>query len=231
MLIFFDERIPFPAQKKLEQFGQTIPFLSEGIVYEAISGHPDIFMCGINNQLIIAPNLPLKFVELLKQNKISYLMGEEPLGQKFPETAKYNIVATDKYLMHNFRYTDSCITDNEGDLDLIHLNQGYSRCNLLPLKDNNFITSDEGIYRILQNSKLNVLYVNPDGIILPGQKHGFFGGACGVLEDRVFIIGNLNNYKEGNNVRLFLEALNYDIIELYDGPLFDGGSIIFINDL
>lgn len=228
MQIIANKQIPKQANKILENYGQLILLETSDITYEAISGHPDIFFCKINDHLIIAPNLPESYKKTLQELNISYVEGEEPVGKKYPESAKYNVVTTEKYLMHNFRYTDSSITNNEGDLDLIHLNQGYSRCNLLPLKNDHFITSDEGVKRVLQNYNLNVLHVNPDDIQLPGFKHGFFGGACGVVDNSVFILGSLENYKDGEKVKTYLHSLEYEIIELFEGPLFDGGSILFL---
>ena len=75
---------------------------------------------------------------------------------------------------------------------------------------------------------MNVLYVNPEDIQLPGFKHGFFGGACGVYEDSVFLLGSLESFKAGKKVKSFLQSLEYEIIELFDGPLFAGGSILFV---
>jgi hypothetical protein len=72
-----------------------------------------------------------------------------------------------------------------------------------------------------------VLYVNPSDIILPGFRNGFFGGACGVYENRVFIIGSLDKFGDGSNVRAFLKRLDMEIVELYDGELNDGGSLLF----
>jgi len=228
MIIIVDKRIPEEALNKLRSFGKVIPFSSEGIVYEAISGHPDIFMSTVNGKLIVAPNLPDKFKNLLKENNIQFLEGEKPVGSKYPETAKYNIVSTNHFLIHNSIYSDSKIMEIASDLNHIHMNQGYVRCNILPLKNNHFITSDKGILQILETTKLNVLYINPDDIVLPGFKNGFIGGASGVIDDKVFIIGTLNKFKEGKKVKDYLEKLNYQIIELYDGPLFDGGCILFI---
>jgi len=228
MVVIADKGIPEKAKEKLGQYGQLILLETNGIVYDSISGHPDIFFCKINDQLIIAPNLPESYKKKLLDLNISFIEGEENVGIKYPESAKYNIVTTDKYLMHNFRYTDSCITNLEEDLDLIHLNQGYSRCNLLSLKDDHFITSDEGIKRVLQNYRLEVLFVSPEDIQLSGFKHGFFGGTCGVWGNSVFILGSLKNYKDGGKVKAYLQSLNYEIIELYDGPLYDGGSILFL---
>ncbi|HPE55958.1 MAG TPA: hypothetical protein PK904_06150 [Bacteroidales bacterium] len=228
MLIIADKRIPAAARKKLSEYGEVVLFKTSGLTYEAISGHPDIFFCAVNGQLIVAPNLPENYKSILRNHQISCMEGEQPVGGKYPENAAYNVVSNDKYLFHNFRYTDSKINELADDLDLIHVNQGYCRCNLLPLKNDHYITSDEGIRRVLENYHFDVLYVDPKDILLPGMKHGFFGGCCGVWENKVFILGNLNHFGDGKKVRTYLQHLHYEIIELYDGPLFDGGSVLFI---
>lgn len=228
MLIITDKRIPSQAKEKLSEYGEIINFSTGGITYESISGHPDIFFCQVDNQLIIAPNLPEIYKNILYKNSIPFIEGEMPIEKKYPGTSRYNIVATEKYLIHNFRYTDSVITDTGDDLELIHSGQGYTRCNLLPLRDNCFVTSDQGIKRVLNGFKLDTFYVTPDNIILPGMKHGFFGGTCGIYKDKVFIIGSLSNLENNKELEAYINKLGYQIIELYDGPLFDGGSIFFI---
>lgn len=220
--------MPQSAKEKLSEYGEIINFSTEGITYESISGHPDIFFCQVNDNLIVAPNLPDKYKDILTENSISFIEGELPVENKYPGTSWYNIVATENYLIHNFRYTDSVITNTGDDLDLIHSGQGYTRCSLLPLRKDCFITSDQGIYRVLQGYKLNTFFVEPDNILLPGMKHGFFGGVCGIYEDTIFIIGSLSNLKNGEELKAYLNNLDYKIVELYDGPLFDGGSIFFI---
>jgi hypothetical protein len=75
---------------------------------------------------------------------------------------------------------------------------------------------------------LNILYVAPAGIKLEGFPHGFFGGCCGVWEDKVFLNGSLLHYPEGEKVRQYLKDLGYGIVELSDGPLLDVGSILFV---
>ena len=228
MFIITDNRIPISAKEKLSEYGEIINFSTEGITYESISGHPDIFFCQVNDKLIVAPNLPDIYKNTLTKNSIPFIEGELPIEKKYPGTSRYNVVATDKYLIHNFRYTDPVITNVGNDLELIHSGQGYTRCNLLSLRDNCFITSDQGINRVLNDFKLKTFYVEPDDIILMGMKHGFFGGACGIYEDTVFIIGSLSNLKNSKELKAYINNLDYQIIELYDGPLFDGGSILFI---
>jgi len=228
MFIIADNRIPPQAKKKLSEYGEIFNFSTEGITYESISGHPDIFFCQVNNKLIVAPNLPDLYKNTLTKNSIPFIEGELPIEKKYPGTSRYNAVATDNYLIHNFRYTDSVITNIGDDLELIHSGQGYTRCNLLPLCNDSFITSDQGINEVLNGFGLKTFFVQPDDIILPGMKHGFFGGACGIYEDKFFIIGSLSNLKNGEELKAYIDNLDYQIIELYEGPLFDGGSIFFI---
>lgn len=228
MFIIADNRIPSNAKKSLFDWGEIIPFSTRGITYPSISGHPDIFFCQTGTELIVAPNLPQKYKRMLLSHNIQFVEGESAIGNKYPDTTKYNAVCTPNHLIHNFRNTDSVITGRADDRELIHVDQGYTRCNLLPLHSDHFITSDAGIARVLGRYGLNHLYVDPTGILLPGMKHGFFGGACGVHQDKVFIIGSLRHYAYGEKVKDYLKSLNYQIIELYDGPLFDGGSILFL---
>lgn len=226
MKIIVDGQIPKQALEKLSEYGNLVLFSTKNITYDAISGHPDIFFCNMGEQWIYGSNLPDVYTKRLKKFHGSIRAGETPVGSKYPESARYNAVVTDNYIIHNFRYTDPVITHHAGERELIHVSQGYTRCNLLPLKNDHFITSDEGIYRTLTGYGLNVLLVGSKDILLPGIDHGFFGGACGIYEDTVFVIGNLSHFSDGKRVHDFLHKNGFQIVELYDGPLFDGGSIL-----
>jgi hypothetical protein len=230
MLIIVDHKISGEAKGKLSAYGDLMELKTEGITYPAISGHPDIFFCQAPGKLIVAPNLPGLYFDQLRDHNVDYITGELPVGFEYPASARYNAVATDKYLIHNFRHTDFMITRTLEDLHPIHVDQGYCRCNLLPLKNDHFITSDRGIEKGLHPWGLHPLGLQPFGILLDGFPHGFFGGCCGVLNDKVFINGSLKFYKEGEKVRDFLKELDYEILELMQDPLVDIGSIFFIQE-
>ncbi len=66
MIIIADNRIPQLAKKKLEAYGDIVLLETKGITYDAISNHPDIFFCKINDVLIIAPNLPKRYKKMLQ---------------------------------------------------------------------------------------------------------------------------------------------------------------------
>ena len=222
------KNLPDEAKQKLSRFAELIEFSTSGITYDAISAHPDIFFCKVNDRIVCAPNVPETYKRILCEKNIELVEGANTVVHTYPGSAVYNAAVSDSFLIHRTDITDPLIVDSCGNLEKITVQQGYTRCSLLPLKGSSFITSDRGIYEILSGRKLNALYVKPDGILLPGFTHGFFGGTCGVHEDTVFIAGSLAKSKEGNSVKEFLCSLKYDIVELYSGPLFDCGSLLFI---
>ncbi len=226
--IIASAEIPDEVKIKLSRYGHLIIFKTSGITYPSVSCHPDIFMCQINDMLVVAPNLPEEYFDLFRINKIPFILGDRPVGHEYPFTATYNAVITSNYLIHHSDITDSMILDISKTKKIIHVNQGYCRCNLLSLNEKSFITSDKGIFSALKKNKMNVDYFDPQTIILSGQKHGFLGGCCGVYDNNLFVIGSLKYYAEGDKLKLCLSKINFNIIELYDGPLIDKGSIFFL---
>lgn len=228
MIVIADKRLPGEAKAKLSEYGTLIEMESSGIVYEAISGHPDIFLCQIGNELIVAPNTLQSIVDQLSANNIHFRFGEKMLGQNYPKTAYYNAVVTEHLLIHNLKITDAEILKFSENKEKLNVEQGYTRCNLISLNESGFITSDKGIEKTLLNSGKNVLFVEPSKIILPGFKNGFFGGCCGINENQLFISGSLNYINNGLQIREFAASCGFQIIELFDGPLIDGGGIFFV---
>ncbi|MCD4736491.1 MAG: hypothetical protein K8R53_10630 [Bacteroidales bacterium] len=229
MLIFVDKRAPEACLKQLENYGKVVQFLTQNITYSAIKGHPDIFMCPLDKYLVIAPNLPVNYKKLLDERKTEYVTGNTPVSGNYPETASYNAVVSQSYLIHNLRITGDILKDAYINKEHIQVNQGYTRCNLLPLKNDSFITSDAGIYKVLRKRGLNILPVSNHGIVLPGYPHGFFGGTTGICNNMITLSGSLKYHKDAGNIRSFTSNLGYRIIELCEGPLFDGGSIFFVD--
>lgn len=228
MLIIIDARAPDSAIKYLKNYGEVFLLESSGIVYDSISGHPDIFLHQMGNLVIIAPNTPKDLIDQLKKHRIPFLRGKEKLGPKYPETAIYNAVSNSSYLIHQTQLTSNCILRQADDRKLISVSQAYTRCNLLSLDDDSFITSDKGIFKSLQLDQIEVYYFNPFDIVLNGQEYGFLGGAMGILENEVFILGNLQHYRDGKKLSDLLHSKNYKIHELYNGPLIDGGGLFFL---
>ncbi len=229
MISIVNTDIPEEAKRILHMYGDVINISSNGITYDAVSGHPDVFLCEIaTGEFVVAPNTPNDILKNMEGNSITISQGIKNVGYKYPQSAHYNAVVTENFIIHNLDITDEKVRDFCISKDHIHVNQGYTRCNLLALKNDNFITSDKGIFDSLKSKGLNCLYVKPEGIVLPGYDNGFIGGTAGIYNNTVYFIGNLDFFASGNSIRTFLVETGYNIIELYNGPLYDGGSILFV---
>ncbi len=241
--IIADSKMPEEAKKNLKKLGNVLFINPTSITYDSISSHPDIFFFQKDDALIYAPNAPKKIVKELKKRKINLIEGEKEVGKKYPETVPYNAVGIGNLLIHNLRHTDETILSSYENH--INVNQGYTRCNLLALNENAFITSDVGIFNAVNRQqttdnslypheshvetygRTSVLYIDPKQIKLEGQKNGFFPGCCGVWKNNLIVCGSTKNLKEKAELDKFLKDNNFNLIELYDGDLIDVGSIFF----
>ena len=222
MLIFIDKKAPDQAKKNLTKWGQVVEFETSGVVYDAISGHPDIFIFQWPGGLVVSPDLPEKYLQLLSGNDI--ITGSRNCGPKYPDTAPYNALYTSYGLLHNTRVSASEILLSHAKN--IHCNQAYTRCNSIQAGDMIF-TSDKGIENALKKENIPVLYIYPGKILLDGFDHGFFGGCCGISEKTFFICGDLSYLDKGGQLREILTSNGFQIEELYPGPPFDTGGIYF----
>lgn len=230
MLIVIDKRIPEEAKKRLSGFGTLVEFSTQGITYSAISGHPDIFLCQTSESLICAPNLPENYTTLFRENGVNSCFGSKPVGSKYPETAFYNCLATEHSLFHKAKHTDKQILEQCEQLTFIDLPQAYTRCSLIALTPKVFITSDKGIEKALKTNQIEVHYFSPKEIILPELPHGFIGGALGLYNGKLFVLGNPDFHSWGSEFKNLIKQEGLELISLYDGPFFDGGGIFFLEE-
>jgi hypothetical protein len=225
MLIFIDERAPEKAKRQLSVFGDVIPFATKGICYDAVSGHPDIFIFQHREGLILAPNTPEKYKTILRSNGVGFVEGNKPVGSNYPYTAHYNALFTERGVLHNKNICELTIV--EACYGIVHCRQGYVRCNTIKIGDV-YYTSDRGIEKVLQKGLFKTCYVDSQKIILQGFDHGFFGGCCGVSEQSVFICGEVLSLKDGEMLKQKITGSGFQIVELCKGPMIDVGGIFFI---
>ena len=232
--------MPESAKESLTKMGSVIWLEPSDIAYPSVSSHPDIFFFCHDERycksVICAKNVHIN-IPVRTRHALSVLdikEGISSVGHKYPETCHYNAVGIGNILIHNLLHTDSTILESYGKMWTksvqLNVNQGYTRCNLLALNEHNFITSDFGIKKVLEEHGYNVFYVDPHQIVLPGHDHGFFPGCCGLVDDYVVVCGALKHLKECKELKKFIRRNNMKIIELYDGELIDVGSIFFIQN-
>ncbi len=222
-ITIIDARSPEESFETLAKQFHVVPFITQGITYDAIAGHPDIFMAQ-GETLILAPNCPQIIVDEL--STISYQFGKQQVESSLQDSTPYNCVITKQFLIHKKECTDCSILAL--DKTCIDVPQAYTRCNTIEIAPDTFITSDQAIHKSLREHNCESLYVSPNGIQLPPYKYGFIGGCMGKFGDTIYINGSLAQHSEGNAIREFITKHHCAIVELHGGQLYDGGGIFLL---
>lgn len=229
MICFVDYRTTeneISSLKKLNYDVIKIP--KDNNLYEAINGHTDIQLNILNkNTLIINKNINLSFKELLKTKNINFIESDSTLSSKYPSNISLNAYITDNYLIHNLKFTDKKILEHCKNKKTINVNQGYTKCSILPLREKAIITNDSGIYNILKNENFDILLLPFGDIELKGFNYGFIGGVGGMISSNsMAFFGSLDNYAFGNEVKKFLYKYDIKPIYLSNTKLIDRGSLL-----
>lgn len=140
MKLIIDSRMREEEKKYISKLGDIIEINPKLDVYEEISGHPDIFICRINDKVILSPNL--KGDNYINIENCEY--GKEYVEKKYPSDIKYNICQIGNNVIHDFRYTDKRILEiiDKYNLNKIQVKQGYSNCSISVINENACITTD-----------------------------------------------------------------------------------------
>lgn len=176
-------------------------------VYEWVAAHPDIYVCKICDQLFSA---------------------EGDLGYDYPDNVKYNGAWVGNYFIHNTDHTAPKLLEfaKAKGLTIVHVKQGYTKCNTVVVNDRSIITSDEGIAKALEPYDLDVLLISQGHIKLAGFPHGFLGGTSGRVGDTMVFNGDLSEHPDYLEISNFIfdRGLRLQYFDQYD--LEDIGSII-----
>ena len=213
----------------------------EGVPYYPVSTHPDIFMCRLG----------------VWENPVIFPGNLENITSSYPGNIIYNAVCTGKYFIHNLKHTDADLLNSakawksalcssaegvapSGELIIVDVPQGYTRCCCLPVDDTSFITSDRGIEKALTAAGADVLLIGKGHIELPGFDYGFIGGCAGHvmipsgntsddynghMVPTILFNGDLSNHPDFESIIGFINKRNLNIAYFEDYPLTDIGSI------
>lgn len=238
MLIVHDNRIPEEYMIALEEKCPSARFLSfrgissEKEVYRSIKSHPDIYLFQLDAKTIVhAPGIDSSFLNELSRCGVDLIAGREDPSGKYPHTAKYNAVRVGDNVFLNEAYCDPMVIKavKQKRLNIIHIQQGYSRCSIFPVSCDAIITSDEIAHRAALNAGMASLLIKPGNIMLPGENYGFIGGCCGVsCEHKLFVLGDLLKHEQGKDIIDFVLCHNDGIFTLKGLRLYDAGSLLIV---
>lgn len=197
---------------------------------DAVSTHPDMQICHLGGDTFVAePSVYQYYKDNLEIYGMNVLKGERQISSTYPGDISYNVVITEKFLMHNLKYTeDTIIKHIEGtDISIYNVKQGYTKCATCIIDNNALITSDEGIYKVCKSKNIECLLTEKDRINLGGRHDGFIGGCCGMIDRKTLLFcGDITSHKSYNKIVNFTEKYGVKIIALSGEMLTDVGSII-----
>lgn len=200
-------------------------------VYDSINGHPDIQINILKNKslnkIIIQKDISENFKDLLKSNNINYILSNKSLKKKYPDDIILNSLILENYFIHNLKYSDENLLNSQISKVHINVSQGYTKCSILPVRENALITSDKGIFESLKKYNFDILLLPFGDILLPSLDYGFIGGAGGMISNnKMAFFGDLDSYKWGDEIKKFLYKYDVSPIALRKGKLIDRGSLL-----
>ncbi len=199
-------------------------------ILDAVSTHPDMQICHVGNKnFICSPDAYSYYSEELRKYEIDVLKGESNVLSTYPRDISYNVVITEKYLIHNLKYTDKAIMNffRNTDISIHNVKQGYTKCAVCVIDSNALITSDAGIYKFCKMNGIDCLLTEKDSIRLGNRSDGFIGGCCGMIDYKTLLFcGDISRHNSYNEIVKFASKYDVEIISLSGEQLTDVGSII-----
>ncbi|MBE6700828.1 MAG: hypothetical protein E7582_02935 [Ruminococcaceae bacterium] len=233
--VLCDSRVEVEVFEELTHLGidvLTVPQYNE--LPNPICAHPDIHCCHTGGREFVtsqyfSDNFNLQVCRYFKKNKLCEKINnrviEKELKREYPNDVYLNAFVTSEYIICNAKLVAHEIIGNT-DKKIIHVNQGYVKCSILPISDNAFITDDISIYNSAKKY-FDVLYVEHGDILLEGYNYGFIGGSGGkISKDALAFFGDLKTHKNHFDIKKFCNNHNVQCVSLSNKRLYDYGSLI-----
>ena len=234
--LLIDERMRKIEKQALRNLGyELIEIKKSDSVYPEISSHVDIFACKVKDKIIIEKSAYKMLKNKLNNDENILISGKTMISYDYPNDIKYNVCIVGNKAIHNFKHTDSKITQElkKNNFEIINVIQGYSNCSIAVIDEKSIILSDRGLYNNLKNSGLDILFLDyiPDIKLFDengeySQKKGFIGGAISRIDENVVVFGDLDKIDYYGNIRNFIESRNLKIIDFEVLDVIDYGGVI-----
>lgn len=234
--LLIDERMRDVEKQTLKNLGyELIEIKKSTNVYPEISSHVDIFACKIKDKVIVEKSAYKMLKNKLNNDENILISGKTMISYDYPNDIKYNVCIVGNKAIHNFKHTDSKITQEleKNNFEIINVKQGYSNCSIAVIDEKSIILSDRGLYNNLKNSGLDILFLDyiPDIKLFDengeySQKNGFIGGAISKIGDNIVVFGDLDKIDYYCNIRKFIESKNLKIIDFEGLDVVDYGGVI-----
>lgn len=198
-------------------------------IHNATQTHADMLCIHLGGRYFMIDKDNEFLKESLRDLSFNVVTAKNSLKSAYPADCPLNCVMIGKILLCNTKTVDQSLlrycTNNR--FEIIHTEQGYTKCNTCIVNDEAVITSDLSIYTALKG-KVDILPVEIGHIELTGYQYGFIGGATGLIDkDKLAFAGDLSLHPSHERIEAFLKNHQVEPVSLLPGKcLMDVGSIL-----
>ncbi len=199
-----------------------------------MSAHPDMLLFLGFGHLICHRNYYDKNKSLIdsiaRESNLGLILSDEEIGKKYPRDAIFNACIVGDRLICNTNFVSKHIIElaNKNNAQIIHVNQGYTKCSTLVVSNNDIVTADRGIHKAAQRNGINSLLIGAGNVSLEPYDYGFIGGATGLAEGKIYFCGGLDTHPDREKLLEFISLCGKKRVFLSFPELCDTGSILFI---
>ena len=219
-----------PYEEELGKNGvkivKTVPNLSFS---SSLGFHADLFANFLGKGRILLDSSQQIVKSTLQNYGFECKIVNKKVTDKYPGDCLLNCTVTDRLCICFYDITADEIKEyiNENSLTVVNSKQGYSKCSVLPVSDNAFITDDISVYNALKSAENDVLYTEKGSVELKGFPYGFIGGCAGkISNDCIAVCGDIKLHKDFDNIKSFCRNYKTELMSLGNGQPEDIGSII-----
>lgn len=217
-------------EKDFLQLGIRLVFAEPQNTFKhALRGHIDLAIApGGKRRFFLSEQQKALARFLSAENCTCSFISETPIDP-YPFDVPLNCVFIGEYLFCNTKTASIQIQQfaRFNGFQIIHVQQGYTKCSVCPITEQALITDDSGIFTAARKKGFDALLVQKGSVELPGYEYGFIGGCCGkIAPNRLLFIGAARQHCDYNRIYSFTQKYGIDIVSLNQNKLFDIGSFI-----
>ncbi len=214
--------------KELNDLGiETILLTGNKLLDDEICNHADIQVFNCKNSEFIVDNEIIGELEPIFNDIM--LIPCMAIKSPYPNDVKLNAAILDNKVICNSKFISQEIMTfarNE-NYEIIHTNQGYTKCNLCIVTDNAVITEDDGLASLLKNYQIDVLKISKGNVNLSDAHYGFIGGAgCKIADDAMYFSGDISSHPDYSNIKEFINKYGISLIYNKNRKLTDFGGLV-----
>lgn len=214
--------------KKLNELGiKTVEIKPYNVLPNPVNSHADLQILHLGNNNIFCQNEHLCVGEFNKNFNIRRI--NDFAGNKYPNDVRLNCAIIGNKIICNIKTIAYEVLEyaQANQLNVINVNQGYTRCSICVVNENAIITDDESIFAAAGNFFNDTLFISKGSIGLKGYGYGFIGGCCGKIDkNKIAFNGAIESHKDYKKIIDFLGRNSVECIELHNNPLYDIGGIL-----